>query len=800
MNNIAAALLCSFLLLGLPAQCLAGSQPTAVLQIGHAGQMTSAAWSPDGKFLVTGGEDDHVLIWRADKSELLARLEPSPDPRGVSRNGGIGLGIQIDQIIFSPDGSVLLGTRKMEGRPDTVAWDFRARKELTHIPGLPIKILDDNDSVFVLDDKQVFLWSIREGKRIRAFGDTSILTDEAKLSSDNNYVLSYRGANWVVSDKTARLWEASSGKLLQTWKHDAGIVGVDFDEGEHAALALSTSGILAVIKTPTLKIHEVKLDTKGRPNSIHWAWPGVVAVEIQSKSNSSAEIVSFFDTTSGKMLRSVEGEWIGRATDGSQVINQGKRWFVSELHQTVVLPSNLGPLRTLGQQIFKPWVPSPDGRAFIANRYIDKANGRYAASSVATSLVPQISVFKDGALLHQLPNGNLVAFQSMTSTSDGRLLVLSRGRKSPDSNMGDGGALVVWDLEQGGVLKNLEGVKASGRIQMLPETQNLLVESSSEDNSSVLDSRTGILIRSYPFTNMRFTASGTWAAIKDNQIILGKADSTTPSLTLQELPHQNDRTLFSREQEVPRARITHVAISPDRKIIAASLALFGSGGAHWGGLALWDAESGQFLRSIDEVLGEVNQFSFTPNGRNIITAESYTMTARMWDVETAKKVREFPHSDSLSSLAVSPDGRTLLTSSSGYRGDMAAYLWDISTGRRLAKLAGHSAPVSSVGFLKGGRIAVTASKDGGLRFWDTVHARLLVTVLHEENGAWVALTPEGRFDTNQAVDQIPIRWVMPDDPDNLLSVERFKKDYYEPRLLPRILNGEKFKPIRAQDP
>jgi len=37
---------------------------------------------------------------------------------------------------------------------------------------------------------------------------------------------------------------------------------------------------------------------------------------------------------------------------------------------------------------------------------------------------------------------------------------------------------------------------------------------------------------------------------------------------------------------------------------------------------------------------------------------------------------------------------------------------------------------------------------------------------------------------------------MPDDPMRPLPVEIFMRDYYEPRLLPRVLAGEKFKPIR----
>ncbi|MFN9376884.1 MAG: WD40 repeat domain-containing protein, partial [Novosphingobium sp.] len=37
-------------------------QPRIVVQTGHAAPISAAAWTPDGKFLVTGSSDGQILV------------------------------------------------------------------------------------------------------------------------------------------------------------------------------------------------------------------------------------------------------------------------------------------------------------------------------------------------------------------------------------------------------------------------------------------------------------------------------------------------------------------------------------------------------------------------------------------------------------------------------------------------------------------------------------------------------------------------------------------------------------------
>lgn len=72
------------------------------------------------------------------------------------------------------------------------------------------------------------------------------------------------------------------------------------------------------------------------------------------------------------------------------------------------------------------------------------------------------------------------------------------------------------------------------------------------------------------------------------------------------------------------------------------------------------------------------------------------------------------HTDRVTSVAVSPDGRQAL---SGSR-DNLAILWDLNTGRAIRQLAGHTDWVWDVAFSPHGERAVTASADQTLIIWD----------------------------------------------------------------------------------
>ena len=69
----------------------------------------------------------------------------------------------------------------------------------------------------------------------------------------------------------------------------------------------------------------------------------------------------------------------------------------------------------------------------------------------------------------------------------------------------------------------------------------------------------------------------------------------------------------------------------------------------------------------------------------------------------------------------------------------------------------------------------------------------LVRIYAVAKDGWVAVAPDGRFDTNLPLEDINnLNWVMPETPLQPLPLELFMRDYYEPQLLPRILDADDF--------
>jgi serine/threonine protein kinase len=152
--------------------------------------------------------------------------------------------------------------------------------------------------------------------------------------------------------------------------------------------------------------------------------------------------------------------------------------------------------------------------------------------------------------------------------------------------------------------------------------------------------------------------------------------------------------------------------------------------SHRADLSTEPAELGKRGQSITLAPGEVRSFkghtnvvssvAFSADGRQAISG-SWDRTIRLWDVTTGDELKRFEgHPKTVRSVAISPDGTRL---ASGGGGDHTVRLWDIATGKEVRKLSGHRDMVTSVVFLAGSKLVVSASLDGTLRFWSAVSGK-----------------------------------------------------------------------------
>jgi WD40 repeat protein/serine/threonine protein kinase len=138
---------------------------------------------------------------------------------------------------------------------------------------------------------------------------------------------------------------------------------------------------------------------------------------------------------------------------------------------------------------------------------------------------------------------------------------------------------------------------------------------------------------------------------------------------------------------------------------------------------------------------------FSEDGGTLVTVtrEGYSI---IWDVKSRKERVRIDHGGQSfgSSAALSPDGRILAMTYGFDDFENAVSLWDTSSGKHLGTLAGHKQTIWSLAFTPDGKTLATSSSDGTLRLWNVKSRRELLSI--EEPGTNLSnlrFSPDGNF-------------------------------------------------------
>ncbi len=152
----------------------------------------------------------------------------------------------------------------------------------------------------------------------------------------------------------------------------------------------------------------------------------------------------------------------------------------------------------------------------------------------------------------------------------------------------------------------------------------------------------------------------------------------------------------------------------------------------------WQLDTGLQLRTFPDY----GSIAVTPDGQTLVSGSgSYDGTISLWNLETGTLERNIlgdTKGAGIDAIAISPNGETL-ASASNYQGKVK--VWQLHSGKLLYTCAGHKPLVMN----PNGQNFVSGSKDGSIKVWSLYSGTLLRTIPGQgKEVTAIAISPNGQ--------------------------------------------------------
>lgn len=198
-------------------------------------------------------------------------------------------------------------------------------------------------------------------------------------------------------------------------------------------------------------------------------------------------------------------------------------------------------------------------------------------------------------------------------------------------------------------------------------------------------------------------------------------------------------------------------------------------------LKMWETDTHVQVR---EFLGHsdlVSSLHVSPDSKSLLST-SWDGSIRLWDIGTGLMTKKFKdHVGAVHVGIFSPDGRLVYSAGA----DRVIRVWDINTSKVIKKYEGHHSEITSLLLSPDNKMLVSHSVDGTTKFWDLNSGKEFFEHIHFGEKEWMVKNPEGYFNGTQNARQY-IHFV---SGMKTYSVDQFFDEFYRPDLLPKIFQS-----------
>ena len=609
----------------------AGQPLPKVTFAGNGEGIYNVTFSPDGKYVLTGGYDGIARLFDAQSGRKLQQFE------------GFNAGVR---AVFSPDGdsiaiSSLDGTARMVDAE--TGEELRSYTDHTDTWLTDIKISPDGKYLLTAaGDGIARLWDEKTGQKVCQFtGHTNQLRDVA-FSPDGRF------AATASLDLTARIWQTDGCKQLRVLSTTDGLASVDFSpDGKY----LATSGW-----DGPARIWDIETGQEVREFPGHTCyWLGSVRFSPDGKyllTGSCDRTAKLWDVETGNLVQTFSGHTddvnsVAFSPDGRYILTGGadKTAWSWDLNQVDgEHPAFAGHTDSLWSVAV-----SPDGKrlatggAAQSTRLWDPQTGQELHTFTASD-VNSVAFSPDGRLLLA---GDLHGQAWLYSVETGQ--ALQQFDHTPDHSYGIQGVAFSPDAKYV-VTSGQDGYAKRWNVQT---GESLTTYSVGQGGQEKPENLYGVA----------FSPDGKY-------VLTGGFDGV---MRLWDAQSGKQVRQFSGHED----KIYGVAFSPDGRL---ALSAGGDKTAR-----LWDVRTGEELKQLTGHTAYLYSVAFSPDGKLALTG-SADNTARLWDLQTGLELARFSgHKGPVEWAAFSPDGRNFFTASD----DGTARMWDVDYRDTLRYLCTH---------------------------------------------------------------------------------------------------------------